>query len=75
MFIYNITVKVQNAILEDWMKWQMEEHIPEIMATNLFTHYKCYKLLEQDDTEETTLIFQYHTPDKKNYDEYIVKHA
>ena len=75
MFIYNITIKVNNAIAEDWLKWQMEEHIPEIMATQLFDSYTTFRLLDQDDTEGPTFIFQYHTADRKNYDKYLREHA
>jgi hypothetical protein len=46
MFIYNITIKVNNSILKPWMKWQMEEHVPQIMETHLFSGYKIYQLLE-----------------------------
>lgn len=75
MFIYNVTVKINNTILDEWLKWQREEHIPEIMATNLFNEYKCFRLLEQDDAEGTTFVFQYYTPDRKNYDAYIQEFA
>ena len=61
MLIYNITIKVDHSILEEWIKWQMEEHIPEIMATGLFDRYKFFRLLEQDDTEGATYIIQYLT--------------
>ncbi len=57
MFIYNITIKVNNAILKEWMKWQMEEHIPEGMSTNLFDQYKFFRLLNQDDTEGPNFVF------------------
>lgn len=75
MFIYNLTIKVNNAIVHEWMKWQMEEHIPEIMATDLFTDYKFYKLLDQDDTEGQTFVLQYYSATKGNCDNYIKKFA
>ena len=75
MFIYNITIKVNNAIVEDWMTWQYEEHIPEIMATNLFTEYTFFRLLEQDESEGPTFVLQFHTASRKNYDQYIQQHA
>jgi hypothetical protein len=71
MFIYNITTKVNNAILKDWIKWQQEEHIPEILATNLFDQFQFYRLLDQDDAEGSTYIIQYHTSEKSNYETYI----
>ncbi len=75
MLIYNITVKVENTILEKWMKWQMEEHIPEIMSSNLFIKHKVFRLLEQDDNDGSTFVFQYYASAKTNYDKYIQEYA
>lgn len=75
MFIYNITIKINNAILHDWMKWQTEEHIPEIMATKLFELYMIFHLLEEDESDGTTYVFQYHTSSKNNYLQYVREFA
>lgn len=61
MFIYNITNKVDYSILDEWIKWQPDEHIPEIMSTNLFTDFKFYQLLEQDESDGVTYVIQYFT--------------
>ena len=71
MFIYNITTKVDIAISDEWKKWQMEEHIPEIMSTKLFKDYKFYRLLDQDEAEGETYIVQLFFVVKDNYDTYI----
>ncbi len=75
MFIYNITIKVEAAIAQDWLSWQLNEHIPEIMSTHLFKEYKYFRLLEQDDSEGPTYIFQFLTSEKEDYDDYINKFA
>lgn len=75
MFIYNITIKVDNAILNEWMQWQMKEHIPEIMATNLFDEYKIFRLLDTDEADGATFVFQFLTSVKNNYGQYIQQHA
>ncbi len=75
MFVYNITIKVDNAILEEWIEWQKDEHIPDIMSTNLFDNYNFFRLLDQDDTDGQTFVFQYYTQVRKNYDQYIQKYA
>ena len=54
MLIYNITIKVNNAILDDWMQWQQEVHIPEIMRTGLFERYQVFRLLEQEEEDGQT---------------------
>ena len=36
MIIYNVTVTVQNEIVEEWLNWIRLEHIPEVLSTGLF---------------------------------------
>lgn len=75
MILYNITLKVNPSIEEEWIRWLKEEHIPEIMATGLFTEYRFFRLLEQDDTEGKTFAVQYFAKNINDYREYIDKHA
>ena len=75
MFVYNLSVKVDRKILQQWIKWQQEEHIPEIMATNLFTEIKFFELLEPDELDEPTFILQYFTDSRENYNRYINEHS
>lgn len=71
MLLYNITTKVDNIISEEWLQWQREIHIPEIMATGLFHEHRMYRLLEQDDSEGKTYITQFFTSSEKDYEEYL----
>jgi hypothetical protein len=75
MIVYNITIKVDWAISDEWLAWQQQEHIPEIMATLLFDQYVIYRLLEQDDTEGPTFFFQYFTSSPENYQQFIYEFA
>lgn len=75
MFIYNVTIKVEAAIADEWLQWLKGEHIPEVMATGCFDAYKIVRLLEIDDTEGPTYAIQYNTLSKALYNRYIVKHA
>jgi hypothetical protein len=75
MFVYNITIKVDNEIVKQWLQWQREVHIPELMATNLFTDSKIFKLLEQDDPDASTYILQYFITAKENYNTFINEYA
>ena len=75
MLLYNITTKVDHAISDQWLQWQKEIHIPEIMATGLFYEHRIYRLLEQDDTEGKTYVTQFFTDSEKNYKDYILHFA
>ncbi len=75
MIAYNISVKVEWSILEAWLVWQLEEHIPAMMATGLFDDYKMYRLLEQDDTDGPGFTIQYFTTDLERYRLYSLEFA
>lgn len=73
--IYNVTIKVANAIQHEWLQWLQEEHIPEVIATGCFTHAVIVRLLEVDDREGPTYAVQYHAESKAIYNSYISNHA
>jgi hypothetical protein len=75
MIIYNVTVKVDGGIADAWLEWLLNEHIPDIMATDCFTDNKVVRLLEVDDSEGPTYAIQYHAASKALYNEYITKYA
>jgi len=75
MFIYNVTIKVQEAISKEWMVWLQEEHIPEVLGTGCFTDASVLRLLEVDDSEGPTYAIQYKAESKAAYNQYIEKHA
>lgn len=71
MIVYNITTKILPQIKEQWLHWQTNEHIPEIMATGLFDEYKVYRLMEQDESEGFTFTAQYFTSSWQRYQQYV----
>ena len=71
MIVYNITTKILPQIKEQWLHWQINEHIPEIMATGLFDEYKVYRLMEQDESEGLTFTVQYFTSSWQRYQQYV----
>jgi hypothetical protein len=75
MIVYNITVKVNEEIAAEWIEWQKNEHIPEIMSTGLFDSYNLFRLLNQDDVEGPTYVTQFFCSNIENYDSYILDHA
>jgi hypothetical protein len=75
MFIYNITFKVEHSISEEWISWQKTKHIPEIMATLLFSEFRFLHLLNHDDSEGATYIIQYITAEKNSCDLYIKNYS
>jgi len=60
MYIYNVTVNVDESILNDWLWWMKNEHIPDVMATGRFIEHRFLKLLSvQEDETGSTYAIQY----------------
>jgi hypothetical protein len=75
MILYNVTANVENAILIEWIKWMIEIHIPEVMATGMFQDHKMYRLLIDDENDTSTFSIQYFANDIGKIDEYLQHHA
>ena len=75
MIVYNVTTKITQKIASDWLRWQQEEHSPELMATGLFSNFRIYRILDQDDSEGPTYTIQYFTDSLENYHQYISEFA
>ncbi|MEO5891354.1 MAG: DUF4286 family protein [Ferruginibacter sp.] len=73
MIIYNITIKVDPSIQDEWLAWLKEVHIPDILNTGCFTKANILRLLETDDTDGPTYAVQYHAESKAIYNRYIEK--
>lgn len=74
-FIYNVTIKVDNTIATEWYQWLVQEHIPDVMATNCFESYRVVKLLELEDAEGPTFAIQYQLASRQDYLNYLELHA
>ena len=75
MIIYNVTVKVDHSIADDWLSWLQQEHIPDIIATECFTDARILRLLEVDESDGITYAVQYHANSKALYNRYIKEYS
>jgi len=69
MIIYNVTVLIDYATEEEWVKWMKEIHIPEVMATNCFIEYKFCKILAESEGGNSYSI-QYSAENRDILDKY-----
>lgn len=74
MLIYNVTVKLDTGTEAEWLEWMRTVHIPEVMATGLFTGHRVCRLLN-DETDGTTYAIQYECRSQDDYEEYRQKHG
>ena len=71
MYIYNVTVKVEHAIANDWLHWMIHEHIPDILSTGCFWDAKLMQIMEIDDSEGPTYATQYFAATEDDYRKYL----
>ena len=75
MYIYNVTVKVETAYTEEWIKWMHDEHIPEVMQTGYFNDYRVCHIQDNNDLEGETFAVQYTFMTMEDYAQYQANHA
>ncbi len=75
MILYNVTVKIDTKLNEDWLQWMQETHIPDIMKTGFFTEYKLSRILGEDESIGITYAIQYLSPSMEAFQTYQEKHA
>jgi len=75
MIIYNVTVKVDLDIHEEWVEWMKNDHIPDVMATSMFEGYRMAHVLLQDESEGITYSIQYDCKDMATLQKYTAQFA
>ena len=53
MFIYNVTVNVDDDAHQQWLKWMKDVHIAEVMKTGCFVDSQILKVLYVNDEGHT----------------------
>ena len=75
MFIYNVTIKIDWSIHDDWVQWMLHEHLNEMVNTGCFKHATLLRLLEVDEKEGPTYAAQYFAESKSDYNRYIERYS
>lgn len=44
MILYNVTINIDNSVHDEWLKWMIEKHIPDVLDTGLFVENKICKI-------------------------------
>jgi hypothetical protein len=75
LILYNVTVNINEEVNNEWFEWMKEDHIPEVMATGLFTDCRMFRLLGSEADGGITYSIQYFCESMEEYDEYQKKFA
>lgn len=69
MYIYNVTVNIDESIQEPWLKW-IDKHIKDVLATNRFINARFTKVLVEEEMGGTTYSVQYTAKTRQDLDDY-----
>lgn len=75
MILYNVTVKINQTLEAEWIKWMKDVHIPDVLATGLFVEHKICKILHTEEDGGVTYAFQYYCKNMEDFQTYQAKHA
>lgn len=76
MLVYNVTVKIDQKVEQEWLEWMKNKHVPDVMQTGKFTHFRISKIDQIEEPDGTgTYSFQYLCEDRILLDEYFNNHA
>lgn len=74
MYIYNVTVNIDAAVHDEWLKYMKEQHIPDVMETGCFIENRIVKVMNVDDVGHT-YSFQYTFNTMDDMERYQKEHA
>jgi len=75
MYIYNVTINIEESVHGQWLKWMKETHIPDMLATGKFSKAKMCKVLVEEEMGGLTYSVQYTTTDKATLERYYKEDA
>ena len=62
MYIYNVTLNLEDSAAEEWIAWMKNVHIPDVMATGMFLNYRFSRVMVEEESGKTYSI-QYMVKD------------
>ena len=75
MYIYNVTIHVEDSVRDEWLEWMQTVHIPEMLGTGKFTEARLCQVRVEEESGGTSFAVQYHTPSKERLEEYYREDA
>ncbi len=62
MYIYNVTVNIEEGAHDEWLAWMKETHIPDVMETGMFLGNRMLEVMVDGENGRTYSI-QYEVKD------------
>ena len=75
MYIYNVTINIDDSVHDQWLQWMKEEHIPAMLATGKFSKALMTRVMVTEEMGGTTYAIQYLTDSKNTLNSYYAENA
>ncbi|MDC8005973.1 DUF4286 family protein [Aureisphaera galaxeae] len=75
MYIYNVTINIDESIHDAWLEWMRNEHIPAMLDTGKFSKALMTRVQVQEEMGGLTYSVQYRTDSKATLDKYYAEDA
>lgn len=75
MYIYNVTINIQEDAHDSWLQWMQEEHIPDMLQTGKFSKALMTKVLVNEEMGGITYSVQYTTESKEMLERYYEENS
>jgi hypothetical protein len=75
MLIFNTTFLVADRVHGTWLKWVREEHIPFMLASDMFTKPQIAKVLSVEEQDGTSYSVQFHIADIVALENWHIEYA
>ncbi|MEN8185687.1 MAG: DUF4286 family protein [Bacteroidota bacterium] len=75
MYIYNVTINIEESIQKQWLQWMQEKHIPKMLATGKFTKALMSRVNVKEEMGGVTYSVQYTTDSKETLEKYYKEDA
>lgn len=75
MYLYNVTINIEEEILDRWLEWMKTEHIPEMLDTGKFSKAMMGRVMVDEPMGGITYSVQYTTDSKETLEKYYEEDA
>ena len=75
MYLYNVTVNIDETVHDEWLDWMRNEHIPEMLKTGKFSKAMMSRVDINEDMGGITYAVQYTTDSKDMLEKYYREDA
>ena len=75
MYIYNVTINIQEDIHDEWVEWMKKEHIPDMLNTGKFKKALMTRVMVNEEMGGITYSVQYTAESKQMLERYYEEDA